>query len=454
MHIKKLNKTAMLNIHKKHRPNRNFSGGETYMIRTFIFLFYFVFIIFNQINAQWVKTNGPYDGNIWCLAISPNGTGGTNLFAGTDDGVFISSDNGTSWRAASAGLSNTPVQALAALGTNLFTGSRDGIFLSTDNGTSWTWSSKGLSYSSVRAFVISPNAMGGTNLFAGTGGGGVFLSTNNGISWTPAGLTHVNIRSLALSSDGKGDTNLFAGTNGSGVFRSIDNGKSWTEVSTGLIYAGIPSLAVCSDGTDNNNLIAGTWGGIFFSTNYGTSWTEASTGLTFTYVYCLAVSPNGVGGTNIFAGTWDGVFLSIDNGSNWIAVNTGLTNTDVHSLVVFGNNLFVGTDGGVWKRSLPEMITSVNTLSTALQKHFNLRQNYPNPFNPVTTISFELPAKSFVTLKVFDGLGREVTTLISGELTAANYSHKWNAESLPSGVYFYRLQAGNYTATRKLFLLK
>jgi hypothetical protein len=139
-----------------------------------------------------------------------------------------------------------------------------------------------------------------------------------------------------------------------------------------------------------------------------------------------------------------------------------LTNTDVHSLVVVGNYLLAGTNDGVWKRSLPEMITSVIALSTALPKHFNLKQNYPNPFNPATTISFELPSTSFVSLKVFDRLGREVATLISGELSAANYAYKWNAESLPSGVYFYRMSAkpisgdrnDSFIDTKKLILLK
>lgn len=405
-----------------------------------------------QLFAQWVKTNGPYDGDIWCLAVSPNGAGGTSLFAGTNDGVFLSTDNGTCWTAASTGLTNMPIQALAVLGTNLFAGNHDGAFRSTDNGTSWTWLSYGWKHTSVRAFATI-----GTNLFAGTGGGGVLRTTDDGANWPYGGLTRVNVRSLAVYLTGTGDTNLIAGTNGSGVFRSIDNGKNWFSASTGLTYAGVLSLTVSPNGTGGANLIAGTWGGIFVSTNDGTSWTEANTGLTFTYVYCLTTS-----GTNIFAGTWDGVFLSTDNGINWVPVNEGLTNTDVHSLVVSGNNLFAGTDGGVWKRPLPDILTSLNPLSNVLPKHFNLKQNYPNPFNPATTISFELPSTSFVSLKVFDRLGREVTTLISEELSAANYAHKWNAESLPSGVYFYRMSAkpisgdrnDSFIDTKKLILLK
>ncbi|MEW6655066.1 MAG: T9SS type A sorting domain-containing protein, partial [Bacteroidota bacterium] len=86
--------------------------------------------------------------------------------------------------------------------------------------------------------------------------------------------------------------------------------------------------------------------------------------------------------------------------------------------------------------------------------HFNLEQNYPNPFNPATTISFSLPSKTFVSLKVFDALGREVSILVSEELPAGTYSSQWNASGLPSGVYFYRLQAGSFVDTKKLILLK
>jgi hypothetical protein len=85
---------------------------------------------------------------------------------------------------------------------------------------------------------------------------------------------------------------------------------------------------------------------------------------------------------------------------------------------------------------------------------FELSQNYPNPFNPSTTISFSLPSKSFVLLKVFDALGREVETLVSEELSAGTYARQWNASNIPSGIYFYRLQAGSYSETKKLVLLK
>jgi len=85
---------------------------------------------------------------------------------------------------------------------------------------------------------------------------------------------------------------------------------------------------------------------------------------------------------------------------------------------------------------------------------FSLTQNFPNPFNPSTTISFDLPRKSFVSLKVFDLIGREIASIISEDMPAGSYTKQWNASNLTSGVYFYRLQAGLFIETKKLVLLR
>jgi Secretion system C-terminal sorting domain len=98
--------------------------------------------------------------------------------------------------------------------------------------------------------------------------------------------------------------------------------------------------------------------------------------------------------------------------------------------------------------------TSVKDNASEVPKAFYLLQNYPNPFNPTTTIVFTLPTRSFVSLKIFDLLGREVTSIISEEMSMGNYSRQWNAASVPSGTYFCRLQAGTYNETRQLLLLK
>ena len=83
-----------------------------------------------------------------------------------------------------------------------------------------------------------------------------------------------------------------------------------------------------------------------------------------------------------------------------------------------------------------------------------LSQNYPNPFNPSTQIQFSVAHAGFVSLKVYDMLGREVATLISRDLSPQSYSVTWNAADLPSGVYFYKLDAEGNSVTKKMILMK
>lgn len=83
-----------------------------------------------------------------------------------------------------------------------------------------------------------------------------------------------------------------------------------------------------------------------------------------------------------------------------------------------------------------------------------MSQNYPNPFNPATKINFAVPYKSFVSLKVFDMNGREVSALVNNTLQAGTYQYDFNAASLPSGTYFYKLETPDFTSTKKLILIK
>jgi hypothetical protein len=98
--------------------------------------------------------------------------------------------------------------------------------------------------------------------------------------------------------------------------------------------------------------------------------------------------------------------------------------------------------------------SNIVEVNAGLPKTFALEQNYPNPFNPTTVISYQLPVASEVSLKVYDVLGREVMTLVNGRQEAGAYNITLNAANLSSGMYFYRLQAGNFVATKKMMLVK
>jgi hypothetical protein len=101
-----------------------------------------------------------------------------------------------------------------------------------------------------------------------------------------------------------------------------------------------------------------------------------------------------------------------------------------------------------------EKITNVENNPETIPVKYNLHFNYPNPFNPATTISFEIPKRNFVTLKIYDAIGNEISTLVNGEREAGRYSVKFDGSNLSSGIYFYKITAGNYTETKKLILMK
>jgi len=108
-----------------------------------------------------------------------------------------------------------------------------------------------------------------------------------------------------------------------------------------------------------------------------------------------------------------------------------------------------------WNHSLlSAVISSIRTTGVSQPEQFVLDQNYPNPFNPNTRIEFKVPRSGFVSLKVYDVLGREVVTLVNEELKPGSYERTFDGSGLANGVYFYRLRAGEFVDTKKLVLLR
>lgn len=253
--------------------------------------------------------------------------------------VLIYSTHATyaQWLRTDNGISGANVSSLAGSGANLFAGtSGGGIFISADGGTSWSAANTGLNALNVMALTVS-----GSSLLAGTlGGAGVYVSTNNGSTWSASnsGLASGAARCFAING-----SHVFAGTILDGVFRSSDNGASWVAVNTGLSNLFVNALTVVG-----STIFAGTTNGIFLSSDNGADWTEASTGLT---AFGRSVRAFVVNGSTVFAGTSGGVFSSGDNGSTWSQVNTGLTNTSVLSLTIKGTDIFAGTHGGLFLSS-------------------------------------------------------------------------------------------------------
>jgi photosystem II stability/assembly factor-like uncharacterized protein len=274
-------------------------------------------------------------------------------------GIFKSTDSGGTWAAADAGLTNLGfVNALAidpSHPATLYVGAstpepgrlNGGLFKSTDSGGTWTAASAGLTDTQIYAVAVSPSNP--ALLYTGTGSG-VFRSTDSGGTWTVTntGLTLTNVQTLVI--DPANPARLYAGTNG-GVFRSIDSGGTWTAVNAGLAAPDVQVLAI--DPSNPATLYAGGSGGVFKSTDSGGTWAAASTGLAGLSVFALVVDPSNP--ATLYAGTGGGgVFKSIDAGGTWVAANTGLTGSfvSVSSLAINPANpatLYAGTNTGIYK---------------------------------------------------------------------------------------------------------
>jgi Secretion system C-terminal sorting domain len=138
---------------------------------------------------------------------------------------------------------------------------------------------------------------------------------------------------------------------------------------------------------------------------------------------------------------------NLTNGSQNIHSITGQTLTGI------SKNQIYTSEVGFWYAAY-RVVTEVTNPQDLLPVIFELFQNYPNPFNPTTMIRYSIPQSSFVNLKVYDILGREVATLVNEEKQPGQYEIEFNAYQLFSGIYFYRLHAGSFIQAKKMILLK
>jgi hypothetical protein len=124
------------------------------------------------------------------------------------------------------------------------------------------------------------------------------------------------------------------------------------------------------------------------------------------------------------------------------------------TIVLTNGDNFDGAANIWWEIDKYAQLTGIEDVTATIITEFVLHQNYPNPFNPSTTIEFTLPKAEFTSLKVYNILGKEVSTLISKKLNQGNHTYQFDGKNLASGVYYYRLEAGNYVETRKMIYLK
>jgi hypothetical protein len=397
----------------------------------------FILLFSLEVSAQWIQTSlgdAQYGYNI--------NSSGTEVFVATLNGVYSTTDIGNPWF--NIGLQGRLVFDVITSGQYILAateGTGPGVFRTSDHGNTW-FETTGIANQSVRAFTKNSSY-----IFACTWGGGIFRSDNDGANWQSVGLTNAGFRSIYAA----GET-IFCGADK--IYFSTDNGANWQERQ-------LPWPSGDTRGFHyNNGILYSCDTGLYTSTDMGNTW-QLKSGITFDSLGSVTDSKmfrDIVSYQNVLIASvaFNSILVSYDGGNNWSSFNEGLiSDWTFAGLAIKGPNIWALRDffGNAYLRPLSN-ITDVEGVNSLTPKEFNLKQNFPNPYNSQTTISYSVPNSSLVQIQIFDILGREISTLLNEEKAAGNYQVEFNASSLSSGIYLYKLQAGEFVQTRKMILLK
>ncbi|MBX7045813.1 MAG: T9SS type A sorting domain-containing protein [Ignavibacteria bacterium] len=384
------------------------------------------------LTTQLTSVSAPDINNVWICGYA---------------GKVLRTTNGGTWASASGNLGTSDLYSIYAFDANnaLVTSSPGGTFVyrTSNGGTNWT---QVFTDANASAFVDSwyfKDANNGLMVADAYGGRSkIYKTTNAGLNWDSTG---VNFNTTATSYNnsiwGNGNT-VYWGTNASTVFRSTNFGTTWTT----LTATGNTNTEAFWFNDANNGFIGGTI--LQQTTNGGTTLTTNTGAGTGTYTGLVGTTAGNywfARGTNIYSTT--------NNGTSWTAATT-VTGTYNHMTISRSGSPYiyaVRNNGGISKYG--GSFTGVTPVTTVAD-NYSLSQNYPNPFNPTTNIKFAIPQSGFVTLKIYNMLGKEVATLVSSNLSKGSYSYDFNASNLASGVYFYKLETANFSEVKKMSLIK
>ncbi len=448
----------------------------------------------NDPGAQITSRN-----NAWCIAAAGNLVHAVWMDAVNVGFYKRSTNGGVSWQQSSQIGGSSP--SVAALGTSVYVvweqinvNSRWEIYSkrSTDGGVSWNQDTR---------LSNNPNSCGNSSISASglyviavwaDGPGEIFYnrSTDGGASWGQdtrltnfGGISQEPSITLSGPNVHVAWTDARDGHNEIYYKRSTDAGISWgqdTRLSSSpgeSRYSSIGSSgsnvhAVWTDLRDGNEEI-------YYkrSTNDGLSWGN-DTRLTNNWAVSANVSICASGShvhivwqdsRDSTVGIWEIYYkLSTDNGISW-GEDTRLTNqfneSNLPSVAASGSAVHVvwydTRDWGagnnpeiLYKRNPTGNAIGIINVNSEVPGTFSLGQNYPNPFNPATNIEFAIPKSSYVKLVIYDLIGQEIAVPVNTDLKAGKYKVDWVSVNSPSGVYFYKLSAGEFSETRKMTLIK
>ena len=419
----------------------------------------FYFFLTTLLSAQWSWSSIPCPGGIPnCLYMDRKTE---DVYVGCYGGVWKLNQTTNQWSLVDNGIQDSTIFANAKI-TSLYL-DKSGVFyagcdsntpsyISYNSGKTWQ-QIQDINFTLRQINCIAEYPSG--SIFLGTNGGKVLRTMDRGKSWAKLNNSPAYVNDIIVDLAGV----LWAAST-DGIYKSIDNGETWLKKSSGMLAVTMTSIELDSKGI----FWVGADGDVYRSDNYGENWISKRRIQMGGHIFDLTIDKEDVVFIACYSMTGY-INYTIDNGNTWIEFpwvrNYGTP-----------QQLIVNSKGEIYSRQLNRDLTKwVNNPSSVQQNKiyfpgFDLSQNYPNPFNPTTTIKYSIPSVGaehvqplHVLLKVYDLLGREVATLVNEEKPPGNYEVTFSVEtrrgeSLPTGVYFYRLTAGSYSETKKMVLIK
>lgn len=424
-------------------------------------------LYFSLLNAQWyeVSSNLPSDWSAWQIDAIDSLTA-----IGPQDAnyVYLTTNGGSSWYPISIPTGADDIEMIDAQNIR-FCNSAGEIYGTSDGGSNWqlqfydTLITKFMNY--IEMFDdLNGIAMGDAKdnsspaiFLRTTNGGNNWISMNqsnligllSGDQWRR--VDFVNINTGYFYSSGESPQKLYKTTNG---------GQDWAAINDTInckvlkFYDENLGIVISFKFISNEYIPV-----IYKTTDGGVSWTY----ITFTTDHWawgtdIEFAPSNP--SKVWVTTNPTVFSSADSGNTWTEQAyienmqlLDLAFTDDNNGWLLGRNgsfhIYKTANGGVGG-----IVSTDNKYNNVIVDDFILEQNYPNPFNPSTKINYTIPELSIVLLKVYGVLGNEIKSLVHEEKPTGNYEVEFNAIGLPSGIYFYQLQAGSFIQTRKMVYLR
>ena len=454
-------------------------------------------IFFTNINTGWVvgsrgvsvTTNS---GVSWQLtyyspqynfgnSIGNAGSSGTNIIAVGINGKMVKSQNsGFNWDSISSSKLGTNLSGISFVNENTGWLVRDAHLYNSTNGGS-SWNPKDTVNLIYEVKFLNQNT-------GVTVGGKILTTTNGGNSWSSYQDGFFTFGDINFGNQNIWYAYGYDGTVTSSekLVKTTNSGQNWFDVNSpsnattmDLFFVNenmgyklaFNEISKTINGGLSWSLISAQWGTKLWFVNENTGWITAGSAILKTTnggVNWIPVFDRGdnYSFTNIkfinnltgyaTGGIYPGgvIIKTTDGGLNW-DINSNYYTPKINELDFINaiTGWAIGEKGTLIKTTTGGTI-GVQQISTTTPDKFHLSQNYPNPFNPVTNIEFSLPQKSFVKLKVFDLLGREIANLVNENLSAGSYKFDFNASALPSGIYFYKLETDNFSETKKMVVVK